>query len=173
MTCEAHEVCANNDNAGDIQCKCGVTIFVTILRGDRYEGYEYAYSTEPFADVCSVSTELPRCPNCGHEFGDEELHPDASRKDIFKDVQWDPTEHDYDKTKEAVVTCPHCSGDFLIRMFPPKRPTPEYSTFRQIERACETCGETHDFSICKMTRDGVLLRDAKTDHVQEVKTEPE
>ena len=173
LGCEAHDVCVHNDNTGDVTCKCGVTLFVAILRGDSFDGYMYGYSIKPFADVCAHYTEYPRCPNCGHEFNGQELDPDSGDREIFGEVAWDPTEHDYDKTKTAIVRCPHCSQDMFVRMMPPARPQPKYCSYRFVERICETCGETHHFNIVKRTDDGVLLSDEGTGHVQEAKISTE
>jgi hypothetical protein len=161
------------DEAGVVECRnndCRRKVyFMVSWENDDYR--EYLYSHEPFPDMCSTYMDLPRCPHCGHGFSYEELYPDKKEKEIFHEIAWDPTEHDYDTVKRTIVTCPHCRERICAAMMPPERPQPGYCTYRLVSRVCETCGETHEFQVMKVAdikffMDGVMLAHEETGHWQ-------
>jgi hypothetical protein len=170
VTEPAVEVMLHNENVGSLKCQsCDRILYFSLLRGDFNKDFcEFAYSFEPFPDVCTQLTELPRCPNCGHEFGYEELYPHASAKEIFTEIAWDMTEDDYDTVKEAVVVCPYCREAMSACMHPPDLPQPKFSTYQRVARLCQTCGKPHNFHITRRTEHGVMLVDNEdTGHFQE------
>jgi len=169
ITEQAKDVMLHNENVGSWKCEsCHRTLYFALVRGDFNEDFcEFAYSFEPFPDVCSQSTDLPRCPNCGHEFGYDELYH-KNGGELFKEILWDEADHDYDTIKEAVITCPHCQEAMVARMYPPDQPQPKYCTYQRVARPCQTCGQTHHFHVVKRTDKGVLLSDEEdTRHLQE------